>query len=394
LKIALVSPYDFAHPGGVIGHIRALDREFTRRGHTVRIIAPASRAIPDLGERFINMGNPRPIPASGSMCRISLSVHLAPHIKDVLRREQFDVVHLHEPFMPMLCSAMLRFSNGVNIGTFHAAQGRPGYGLGRPVTTFLLNRRNRKLKGRIAVSEAARLFAAKHVRGDFVVIPNGVDTAHFHPEAKPMPEYRDGKLNVLFVGRLEARKGVRYLIEAFAILKASRPECRLLIVGPGTRYLRQFKLMVSALGLNKDVVFVGPVSYDELPRYYRTADIFCSPATGRESFGMVLLEAMASGVPVVASDIEGYRNVVTAGKEGILVPPRNERALAECLVNLAADPGLRRRLAQHGLVTSRRFDWSIIASQVLRYYEQVILDHRAKQVGFLSSPTALRVGKF
>ncbi len=392
MKIALVSPYDFAHPGGVINHIRALDAEFTRLGHEVRIIAPASRPLPDLGRRFINMGNPRPIPASGSICRISLSVHLAPHIKEVLRQEQFDVVHLHEPFMPMLCSAMLRFSNGVNIGTFHAAAGRPGYGLGKPVTTYLLRRRARKLKGHIAVSPAARQFAEQHIKGEFVVIPNGVNTAHFSPEAAPLPQYRDGKLNIVFVGRLEARKGVKYLIEAFARLQQDLPQSRLLIVGPGTRLRRQCEAQAGFLGL-RDVVFVGPVAYDELPRYYRTADIFCSPATGRESFGMVLLEAMASGVPIVATDIEGYRNVVTAGREGLLVPPRDAPALAQALGRLAASPALRAELGRRGVVTARRYDWAIVASQVLRYYEQVLMQSKSKQAGFLTAP-ALQASKY
>jgi hypothetical protein len=140
----------------------------------VRIIAPASARITEPDGHFIAIGRPRPIPASGRICRISISLHLAPRIKEVLKQEQFDIVHLHEPFMPMLCSAMLRFSNSVNIGTFHAAAGRPGYGLVRPVTTYLLKRRNRKLKGRIAVSSVAKNFASRHVSGEFAIIPNGV----------------------------------------------------------------------------------------------------------------------------------------------------------------------------------------------------------------------------
>jgi phosphatidylinositol alpha-mannosyltransferase len=148
MKIALVSPYDFAYPGGVANHISALDHHFTQMGHEVRVIAPASKAVPNFGDRFIPIGKPRPIPSSGSIARVTISLRLASRIKSVLSEEKFDVVHLHEPFMPMLCSAVLRFSNAVNVGTFHACHGRPGYKFGRPISTIMLKRRACKLKGR------------------------------------------------------------------------------------------------------------------------------------------------------------------------------------------------------------------------------------------------------
>jgi phosphatidylinositol alpha-mannosyltransferase len=387
MKIALVSPYDFSHPGGVVNHIRALAEEFSRRGHDVRIIAPTSRPLSDIEENFVAIGRPRTVPVTGTVLRISLSLHLAPKIKEVLKREQFDVVHLHEPFMPMLCSAMLRFSNGVNIGTFHACAGKPGYTLGKPITTFLLKRRNRKLKGRIAVSPAAQKFAAKHVAGDFTVIPNGVDLKRFNPEASSISQYQDDKLNIVFVGRMESRKGVNYLIEAYGLLKREFPKTRLILVGPGVRLRHKYEKMVKADGL-KDVVFTGPVSYDELPRYYQTADIFCAPATGRESFGIVLLEAMALGKPVVATRIEGYSAVITDEQEGLMVPPRDAKSLAQALKRLILDESLRRALGAKGLVTVRRYDWTIVASQVLEYYEN-ILSAEAKQSYSLASPAHL-----
>jgi phosphatidylinositol alpha-mannosyltransferase len=371
MKIALVSPYDFAHPGGVINHIRALDEEFTRLGHDVRIIAPASRGkVAALGSRFIQIGKPRPIPASGSISRISLSLHLAPDIKAVLKREQFDVVHLHEPFMPMLCSAVLRFSSGINVGTFHAYSGSPGYELGRPFTTILLKRRNRKLAGRIAISASAKAYASKYVAGEFTIIPNGVDLRRFHPGVKPMPGYDDGKINILFVGRLEKRKGANYLLNAYARLKKEHPNIRLIIVGPGVNLRRRYELKVRLSRL-KDVVFTGGVSYEDLPRYYQTADIFCAPATGKESFGIVLLEAMALGKPIVASSIEGYSSVVTHGEQGLLVSPKNSKALAEALERLVNNTALRCRLGANGLLAVRNYDWPLVARRVLDYYTQV-----------------------
>jgi len=152
MKIALVSPYDFAFPGGVGRHVTNLEKHFTRMGHEVRVIAPASKRVSEFGNRFIRIGTPFAIPASDSIIRVSISLHLAPTIKEVLAREKFDIIPLHEPFMPMLCSAVLRFSNTVNVGTFHAAQGKPGYNWGRPISTWMLSRRARKLHGFIAVS--------------------------------------------------------------------------------------------------------------------------------------------------------------------------------------------------------------------------------------------------
>jgi phosphatidylinositol alpha-mannosyltransferase len=384
MKIALVSPYDYSHPGGVVNHIRALDAEFTRRGHDVRIIAPASEPVNDADGRFIRIGTPVPVPVSGSIGRISLSLHLAPRIKETLKKEKFDIIHLHEPFCPMLCSAMLRFSHSVNVGTFHAAEGRPGYDWGKPITSYLLKRRNRKLHGRIAVSKVAEAFASRHVAGDFIIIPNGVSLKRFNPDVLPLHKYRDDKLNILFVGRIEARKGLKYLIRAFARLKEDNPQVRLLIVGPGVRLRHKYEATIAEQGI-KDIVFVGPVTNEELPQYYATADIFCAPAIGRESFGMILLEAMASGRAVIASNIDGYNSVITNSQDGLLVPPRDDIALARALQKLVSDASLRQQLAARGVVTACRFDWSINASQVLNYYEQVLTQNKFEQASFVAS---------
>ena len=371
MKIALVSPYDFAHPGGVVNHILALDRQFTRMGHDVRVIAPASQGVPTIGDRFIPIGRPRPIPASGSICRITLSLWLAPRIKKVLAREKFDIIHLHEPFMPMLCSALLRFSETANVGTFHAYHGSPGYNFGWPISAILLYRRRRKLMGKIAVSRPAMNFASKHVPGHYDIIPNGVDLEHFTPDVAPIERFRDGKVNILFVGRLEKRKGLDHLLKAYRQVKAKVPESRLIVVGPGTRLRKKYEKHVRRSGL-KDVVFAGYTSYDELPRYYKTADIFCTPATGRESFGIVLLEAMAVGTPVVATNIDGYAGVMTQGKEGLLVPPKDDTELARALLSLMSDEPLRRQMGARGLVTAQQYDWKKIARQVFELYIKVL----------------------
>jgi phosphatidylinositol alpha-mannosyltransferase len=375
VKIALVSPYDFVYPGGVANHISCLEHQLTLMGHEVKVIAPASGPVSTFGDRFIRIGKPLPIPNSGSIVRISISVRLASTIKAVFDRERFDILHLHEPFMPMLCSAMLRFSNTTNIGTFHAFQrglrylSHPlsGYNIGRPISTIMLKRRARKLNGKIAVSKPAMIFASKYVPGDYNIIPNGIDLSHFSLDASPIDEFSDGKLNILFVGRMEKRKGLNYLIEAYRQVKQEIPNSRLIIAGPGNRLRRRHEKLVNRNGL-KDVVFTGYVPYDELPRYYKTADIFCSPATGRESFGISLLEAMAMGKPVVASNIDGYASLITNDVEGLLIPPKDIIALAQALISLMRDESLRQQIGSRARLTAEKYDWKLVAQRVLGYY--------------------------
>ena len=372
MKIALVSPYDFAHPGGVSHHISSLERYLTRMGHEVKVIAPASEAVTTFGDRFIPIGKPRPIPSSGSVIRVSISLRLGSTIKEVLARENFDIIHLHEPFMPMLCSAVLRFSNTVNVGTFHACQGRPGYYWGKPITTWMIRRRLHKLHGRIAVSEPAMNYVKKNVPGeDYEIIPNGIDLEHFTADVSPFEEFCDGKQNILFVGRLEFRKGLNYLLKAYLQIKREVPNSRLIIVGPGTRLRKRYEKWVRRNRL-EDVVFVGYATYKDLPRYYKTADIFCAPATSRESFGIVLLEAMAVGKPVVATNIDGYARVVTDGEDGLLVPPKNNKELARALLSLMSDEALRQQMGAKGKLKAREYSWEHVAQRVLDYYVGVI----------------------
>ena len=385
MKIALVSPYDFTYPGGVAIHISALEQHFTKMGHEVKVIAPASKAVSSFGDRFISIGRPRPIPTSGSIARVTISPWLSSRIKAVLSRENFDIIHLHEPLMPMLCTTVLRLSQTANIGTFHACHGRPAYNFAKPFGKWILKRWFRKLDGKIAVSKPAREFAYEHFPGYYNIIPNGVDLDHFSPAVSPIDEFCDGKLNILFVGRLEKRKGLNYLLEAFKQVKQEISNSRLIIVGPGTRLRHKYEKQVMRSGL-KDVAFVGFVAYDELPRYYKTADVFCAPATGRESFGIVLLEAMAMGKPIVASNIEGYASVVTHGVDGLLVPPQDEEMLAQALISLLTDQSLRQQMGARGKAKALEYSWEQIAQKVLSYYVRVLTEPPWKK-RFLESET-------
>ena len=371
MKIALVSPYDFASPGGVVSHISCLEQQFTRMGHEVKIIAPASKAVYTIGDRFIRIGTPRPVPVSGSVARITLSLRNEGQIKEVFEREKFDICHLHEPLMPTLCTTVLRLKKCPMVGTFHASGGRPWYTMFTPVMKWYLDRWFRKLDGRIAVSDVALNFVKPFFPAEYSVIANGVDTKHFNGGVPPLDRFNDGKINILFVGRLEKRKGFDYLLEAYRLVKAEYPNCRLIQAGPGVRLRRQYEKRVGRYGL-PDVFFTGYATYDDLPRYYKTADIACFPATGRESQGIVLLEAMACGKPVVASNIDGYNSVLTDGVEGIAVPPKNAGKTAEALLRLIRDKQLREQMGARGKPRAIQYEWTTIAGRLIDFYTNTL----------------------
>ncbi len=371
MKIALVSPYDYPYPGGVTEHIAALDENFRALGHDTRIIAASTTDEDLLGQHVFKVSAAvSPVPFSGSTARITLSPQVYRRVKKILHDEKFDVVHVHEPTAPVLPLFVLRHSHAVNVGTFHAyRESNAAYEYMRPLFQRVFNR----LDGRIFVSEAVQDYITQYFPGDYTIIPNGIDCARFaSSNVKPIEQFDDGRPNILFVGRLEKRKGFRHLIRAYPLLKELVPDARLIVVGafsdeekaPFLRYARTHRL--------RGVHFVGFVSPEELPRYYRTATIFCAPSTGFESFGIILLEAMAAGLPIVASDITGYRTVLQDGSEGILVPPTDDEVLARAIAQLLRDPAQRAAMSASGKTKAAQYDWSIIAKRVLAYYNELI----------------------
>lgn len=361
MKIALVSPYDYAHPGGVVIHISNLYDELIKMGHYVRIITPYSGSRASLNSQdIIIIGRPVPVPSGGSVARVPLSPLLSSPARAILEREGFDIVHLHEPLGSALTITILRVSNTFNVGTFHACHSSSwGY---RTMSPFI-TRWFKKLHGKIAVSKPAMDFIGKHFPGEYKIIPNGIDFAHFSTAAAPIDELHDGKLNILFVGRPDKRKGLRYLLGAYKIVKQELPNTRLVVVGPGTR--ERFEAMVTDM---EDVVFKGYVPNEALPAYYHTADVFCAPATGDESFGIILLEAMAASKPIVASAIEGYSSVMSHGVQGLMVPPRDEQALASALIQLLSDETMRREMGARGRQKAEEYSWPNVARMVNEYY--------------------------
>lgn len=369
MKIGLVSPYDYSFPGGVVNHISCLAHHFVQVGHEVRIIAPCLRTGTQYFEEEVTaVGRPLPVPFGGSVARVPLSPRLPIQVGEILASENFDVLHLHEPFTPMLSISALLKSNCVNVGTFHACLSKPRiYWLGRPAFRRWLPR----LHGKIAVSKPALDYVSRHLPGDYRIIPNGIDTDQFCPDGPRREELADGKLNILFVGRLEKRKGLAYLLNACAKVQKTFPDFRLIVVGPGTRLRPGYEELVRDLRL-RDVVFTDFVPNGELPKYYRSADIFCAPATGGESFGIVLLEAMACAKPVIATDIEGYASVVAHSEDGLLVPPRDDKSLARALLSLLDDRTLRHQMGAKGRSKAEKYSWANVAGQVMDQYVSLL----------------------
>ena len=377
IKIGFISPYDYASHGGVTDHINKLAAQFKDWGHTVRVVAPCSSPQRVTDDNFIPMGRPVPVPSGGSIARVSFSVWLRPRIKALLQREAFDIIHLHEPmagFVTLNVLSVASSVNSINIGTFHTNRGTPLYKIGGVRLGMPYFQR---LHGRIAVSPSAHKFISRHFPGQYEIIPNGIQADDF-ANATPFPHLNDGMINLLFLGRLEKRKGLKYLLSAYSRLKWDWPNLRLLVVGPGKPDDDSYRIM-GERNL-ADVVFVGSVSDQEKARYFKSADIFCSPATGKESFGIVLLEAMAAGTPVVASDIEGYSGVVTHGCEGLLVPPKDDEALACAIRTLLENPDVRARLGSNGYERAQEFRWDRVADRVMSYYQTILNARQPVQV--------------
>ena len=382
MKIGLVCPYIYPASGGVAQHVQFLYQGLRQRGHDVRILTASHGPQRASEGDIIRLGVGFSVPINASVGTLTFSPRYLTQIDDVLERERFDILHFHEPFVPFLSLFLLRESTSVNIATFHAYAGfSPSYEFGSRALRGYATR----LHGRIAVSAAARHFIDRYFPGDYKVIPNGVDVARF-ATAVPIARWQDGIPNVLFVGRHEPRKGLLDLLKAHRILRRTGGQSRLLIVGSGPQE-REARRYVATRGLN-GVEFLGRVSDAEKAQLYKTADVYVSPATGGESFGIVLLEAMAAGTPIIASDIHGYKGVVRRGREGLRVPPRQPRELAVAIEQLLGDPDLRREMGESGRERAEEFSWSRVTAKVDDYYGFVI--RRLAAAGSL--PEGFRAG--
>ena len=363
MKIAMVSPYSWAHPGGVNNHILGTAREMRARGHRVTVVAPDSGAVPD-GVAFTTAGRSIPVPANGSVAHIAVLPPTPSRLRRALGSGGFDVVHVHEPLVPLVSVCAVRAAQSRVVGTFHASsEGRSTtYALAR----LALKRVHARIDHCIAVSEPARQLANSYFEGEYDILPNGVDLDRFAP-GLPRPERMPAAdvPVVLFVGRNERRKGLGLLLEAFDEVLDAAPDAALVVVGEG---YSDADLRGAPGRVRAATSVLGFVSNEELPAYYGAADVFCSPALGGESFGIVLIEAMASGTPVVASDIPGYRYVLEKSRGGCLFGSGDRHGLASALTGLLLDADLRERLSKAGLAGVTQFSWRVLADRLEEIY--------------------------
>ena len=383
LRVGIVCPYSFDVPGGVQFHVRDLAEALIDRGHSVSVLAPADEDTP-IPPYMTSAGRAVPVRYNGSVARLAFGPITAAKVRRWLEAGQFDVLHLHEPATPSLSMLALWIADGPVVATFHSSLVRSrSLQLAYPLVRQSLE----KIGARIAVSEDARRTLVEHLGGDAVVIPNGVFVDAFDGVA---PDERwlgtPEAPTVVFLGRLdEPRKGLPVLLEAVPEVRRSFPGVRILVAGRGDTGPAEVREL---LGEDADAVeFLGGISDEEKARLLASADVYCAPQTGGESFGIVLVEAMSAGTAVLASDLGAFRRVLDDGAAGVLFRTGDSADLARALVGLLGDRGERDRVAAAGRAAVGRYDWSTVTHQVLTVYEMAV-EGSAAPVG--EDPTSLR----
>ncbi|KPJ50940.1 hypothetical protein AMJ40_01300 [candidate division TA06 bacterium DG_26] len=365
MKILIGSDIYYPHPGGVSEHIHHTYVELKKLGHEVRILTPNFGKRPENPD-VVRAGRAIQFPIEKSFGIIVAGLGVSKKVSGFLKREKFDVIHLHGPYA-CLPSIVLKHSKSAIVATFHASS---PYRKRYAILARVLRKSIERIDGFIAVSHSAAETMKKYVDAEFTIIPNGVDADRFSPTVGRLEKFTDRRPTILFIGRLEPRKGLKHLLLAFGLLSKRLPDARLVVVGTGVMEGYYRSLVKNKVKSN--IHFEGFVSSEDIPRYYASCDVFCSPPIGRESFGIVLLEAMASGKPIVASNIDGYRGVITDGEDGLLVEPENPKALADGLTRVLTDRELSSRLAAQGRKKAVAYSWETITKRIESFYRETM----------------------
>jgi phosphatidylinositol alpha-mannosyltransferase len=388
VKVGLVCPYSWDVPGGVRSHVADLAVALGDHGHDVNVLAPIDDPA-ELPPWVTDGGRPIAVRYNGSVARLSFGVKATRRVRNWIREGDFDVVHVHEPVAPSLSILALWVARGPLVATWHSSHNRSrimqaGYYVGQTAME--------KVRGRIAVSEDARRTLVTHLGGDAVLIPNGVRVAAF-ASTERLPHVDAERPALLFLGRMdEPRKGLAVLIDALPAVIAAVPDVQVLIAGPGDVEEQMEQIPKAALG---NVTFLGRISDEDKARALRSVDVYVAPHTGGESFGIVLVEAMAAQAAVLASDLPAFRRVLQDGRAGMLFANQDATALAAALTELLRDADLRRRYVRAADIRVRAFDWDHVVDDVIAVYdsihmrgEKVTEDLRGQLVGRLSSRSA------
>ena len=365
MKIGMVCPYSFDVPGGVQAHVVELAQVFRERGHKVSVLAPASDST-GLPDYVVSAGRAVAIPYNGSVARLSFGPTAYTRIRKWIESNDFDVLHIHEPNAPSLSMLALKIAEGPIVATFHTSTTKSLI-----LATFqgVLRPYHEKISGRIAVSELARRWQVEALGSDAVEIPNGVDVQAFG-RAPLLPGYPRPGRTVLFLGRYdEPRKGMQVLLGALPALVARHSDVEVLVVGRGD----EARLRREAGPLAGHLRFLGQVTDTEKASAMRSADVYVAPNLGGESFGIILIEAMAAGTAVVASELDAFRRVLRDGTAGVLIPTGDSAALAAALDELLTDDIRRAELVRTATQVVGSYDWPVVAEQILRVYETVVV---------------------
>lgn len=364
LKIGLVSPYGWDSPGGVQIHIRDLARYLLDQGHEVSVLAPMDEEESLIDPFVTSAGKPIPIPYNGAVARVLFGPVAASRVRQWISQNDFDLLHIHEPAVPSLGLLACSLADGPMVGTFHVAAERIRIAFAIvPIIEPIVER----LRARIAVSEVARNTLRTHIDTDAVVIPNGIDLASFK-DASPRIEWQLGK-TIGFIGRFdEKRKGLSLLFEAMPQIMKHHPDIRVLVAGPGDSKELYENIDES---FRSRVTFLGMLSDDEKRQFFKSVDLYVAPNTGGESFGIILAEAMATGTPILASDLDAFRFVLEDGKWGRLFSNGDADDLAKQAIDLLDDPDLLHSMAAASPEGAERFDWPVVARAIMDVYEFV-----------------------
>lgn len=376
LNVGIITQSYYPRYGGVTENVHHTAVELRRRGHRVVIVTAHFRAGEGRYHQDVErIGYNMLIPANGAFADFTLGLTLKGELRRLFEKHDFDLIHTHCPVMPSLPVFASMEATCAQVGTFHTTGGiHLLHDLWAP---WLRRNVVEKLDARIAVSKTAEASAAHYYPGEYVIVPNGVDTDRFSPTVEPFTQWREpGTVNLLFVARLDPRKGLDVLLQAMPeVVARTGGKVRLLVIGDSLLRGR-FEASVAS-SVRGHVEFLGHVPSRDLPRWYATGDVFVAPATGLESFGIVLVEAMASGCATVASDLPGFRSVIHPGLDGLMFPPGDVSALAEMLVRLVQDEGRRRYFSAAGRERALAFAWPRITDQI----EQVYADVMARRGG-------------
>lgn len=372
MKIGFISFHTFSSPGGVKKHILGLQKEFKNRGIDSKIIAPRRSKEENYGKDVILLGTSFPLNFSGSQSNFCINFNPSA-IKKVLKKEKFDILHFHN-FGFLSSLQILKKSNSLNILTFHANVEKSDFLKTFPFFLYFFDKIAQwKIDGIIGVS-SLNLKIFKKFKKPKIIIPNGSDLKEFTPNGPRVEKFCDSKINILFLGRIEERKGLIYLLRAYKLLskklikKNKQFPLRLIIVGEGP-LRKDYQKWVKKNKL-ENVVFEGEIEDKMVAPYYRTCDIYCSPAIFGESFGIVLIEAMASGKPVIAFANEGYAELAKKTNETIfLAKPKDYKTLAKKLEILIKDKKLREKIGKQGIKEAEKYSWTKVADQILDFYQ-------------------------